>query len=319
MRMYVTDPITLRKMLDCSKRAWDTIVEHASTCVVNDGMLYAYSAEGIILSFNSICELVAAATFDGQNYQFLDDSTFTQKIFKDCLGSDQEVIVQDASCVVNDKKLNASSNPILSQTTDPPLHYEFTAPYQAGEIVPNLDSQPLSTSTGYPVNAQGVQSISNFHPPTNGVSGRNSSQSNEHGFLCSPHHNPLTTESSQINIGPFPHFPAAQHASNAYSNPLLSREEAEAYNNQTTGLLPHEYTVPHQGLAGMQNNYNLASSSQYRSAILRENVPNLTSSVMSTYSQNNDFGYPTSPLSNLMTESMVPSRTPKCAIARVGG
>ncbi|KAK4850682.1 hypothetical protein QYF36_008902 [Acer negundo] len=75
MRMYVTDPITPRKMLDCSKLAWDTIVEHASTCVVNDGMLYAYSAEGIILSFNSIYELVAAATFDGQNYQFLDDST----------------------------------------------------------------------------------------------------------------------------------------------------------------------------------------------------------------------------------------------------
>ncbi|KAI9186349.1 hypothetical protein LWI28_016449 [Acer negundo] len=69
MLMYVTDPITPRMVRT-------TVLFYlASTCVVNDGMLYAYSAEGIILSFNSIYELVAAATFDGQNYQFLDDST----------------------------------------------------------------------------------------------------------------------------------------------------------------------------------------------------------------------------------------------------
>ncbi|KAK3198232.1 hypothetical protein Dsin_021647 [Dipteronia sinensis] len=224
-----------------------------------------------------------------------------REILKDCTNPDWEVIVKDASCVVDEE------SPVL---------------HQAEEIVPNLDFQPLATSTGYPVNAQGVQSISNFHPPTNGVSGRNSSQSNEHGFLCSPHHNPLMTESSQINNGPHshfpaahvfnaysnpllsqeeaeaynnqttgplchefsvphqessqinnrphPHFPAAQHASNAfddaYSNPLLSQWEAEAYNSPTTGPLPHEYTVPHQGLAGMQNDYNPASSSQYMSA-----------------------------------------------------
>ncbi|KAK3198249.1 hypothetical protein Dsin_021664 [Dipteronia sinensis] len=72
MQMYFTDPTKLREMLDCSNQAWDKIVEHASTCVVNDGMLYAYSAEGIILSFNSVYNLVAAATFDGQNYQSID-------------------------------------------------------------------------------------------------------------------------------------------------------------------------------------------------------------------------------------------------------
>ncbi|KAK4851475.1 hypothetical protein QYF36_015459 [Acer negundo] len=253
-----------------------------------------------------------------------DDLNEQIEILEDCSDSDWEVIVQDASCVVDDKKLNASSNPILSQTTDPSLHYEFTAPYQgsagmqnyrnyassshhkggfstAEEIVSNLASQPQDTSTGYPVNAQGVQSSSNFHPPTNGVSGRDSSQSN----YSQSNYNPIVTESSQINNGPHPYFPAAQHASNAVDDSYSpSQLEADAYNSPTTGPLPHGYPVPQQGLAGMQNDCNLASTSQYLSAVLQENVPNFTSQlpVMSTHSLNNDFGDPTSLFSNLMTE-----------------
>ncbi|KAK4851394.1 hypothetical protein QYF36_014740 [Acer negundo] len=78
MRMYVTDPITLRKMLNCPKGAWDKIVEHASTCAVVDEKFYAYSVEGIGLLFNSIYMLVAA-TFDGHNYQYLDKLSVVQK------------------------------------------------------------------------------------------------------------------------------------------------------------------------------------------------------------------------------------------------
>ncbi|KAK0600865.1 hypothetical protein LWI29_019026 [Acer saccharum] len=85
--------------------------------------------------------------------------------------------------------------------------------------------------------AQGVQSISNFHPPTNGVSGRNL---------------------SQMIV-----------ASNVHGN-------AGACNSPTTGPLHHKYTGPHQALAGMPNNCNLPPSSQYRSATLQENDPNLT-------------------------------------------
>ncbi|TXG65213.1 hypothetical protein EZV62_006488 [Acer yangbiense] len=216
---------------------------------------------------NKQIEVMATMMLD---WYYVNESilNFGLQILKDCSDSDREVIVQDASCVVDDEKLNASTNPILSQTTDSQLHYEFAAPYQgfsgmqnannhasssqdhkggfstAEEIVPNLASQPLDTSTGYPVNAQGVQSNSN------GVSGQNSSQSN---------YNPLMTESSQINNGPHSHFPAEQHVfnafddtrANAFSNPLISQEEAEAYDNRTTGL------------AGMQNDCNPASSSQY--------------------------------------------------------
>ncbi|KAK4843655.1 hypothetical protein QYF36_011094 [Acer negundo] len=78
MRMYVTDPITLRKMLNCPKGALDKIVEHASTCAVVDEKFYAYSVEGIGLLFNSIYMLVAA-TFDGHNYQYLDKLSVVQK------------------------------------------------------------------------------------------------------------------------------------------------------------------------------------------------------------------------------------------------
>ncbi|KAK1584132.1 hypothetical protein Q3G72_030085 [Acer saccharum] len=107
----------------------------------------------------------------------------------------------------DDEKLNASSNPLISPTTGPHQgsagmqnyrNHASSSNHKGGfstaeEIVPNLASQPLSTSTGYPVNSQGVQSNSNFHPPTNGVSGQNSSQSNEHSLLCSPNYNPLMT------------------------------------------------------------------------------------------------------------------------------
>ncbi|TXG65233.1 hypothetical protein EZV62_006508 [Acer yangbiense] len=171
--------------------------------------------------------------------------------------------------------------------------------------VPNLAAQPLATSTGYPVNAQGVQSISNFHPPTNGVSGRNLSQLNEYGFQCSRNDNPVMTQSSRFNNGPHSHIPAA-HASNAFPNPVLIQGNAGACNSPTTGPLHHKYTGPHQvssqnnnglypqfpgvkdtatGLPchqytepnqGMPNNCNLAPSSQYRSATLQENDLNLT-------------------------------------------
>ncbi|TXG65242.1 hypothetical protein EZV62_006517 [Acer yangbiense] len=75
MRMYVTDPTKLREMLDCPDGAWNTIVEHASTCDVNDEISFTYSVDRIGLLFNSVYKLVAA-TFDGQNYQSVDDPTF---------------------------------------------------------------------------------------------------------------------------------------------------------------------------------------------------------------------------------------------------
>lgn len=68
-------------MLNAPSRTWETIVDHAITCVVDDEKLYAYSAnaDGVILLFNSIYKLVAA-TFDGKVYQTLDNLNSSQKV-----------------------------------------------------------------------------------------------------------------------------------------------------------------------------------------------------------------------------------------------
>ncbi|KAK1547913.1 hypothetical protein Q3G72_027543 [Acer saccharum] len=177
----------------------------------------------------------------------------------------KEAISQDFAVrdyrVKNDQKLNAVQmvHQVFAGMQNANNHASSSHDHKGGfstaeEIVPNLASQPLDTSTGYPANAQGVQGNSN------GVSGRNSSQSN---------YNPLMTESSQINNGPHSHFPA-EHVfnafndtrPNAYSNPLISQEEAEAYDNRTTGPLYHAFRVPHQGIQVVQYKKKFKDSSQ---------------------------------------------------------
>ncbi|KAK2638336.1 hypothetical protein Ddye_026131 [Dipteronia dyeriana] len=235
------------------------------------------------------------------NDMYTRDAKKLREILKDCTDEDWKEIVKDASRVVDDE------SPVLHQGSTGMQNYRNRASSSHGhkggsstaeEIVPNLAAQPLATSTDYPVNAQGVKSISDFHPPTNGVSGQNSSdQSNERGFHCSPNYIPLMTGSSQFNHGPHPHFPAAQRAFNAfedaYSNPSLSQWGA-------TVPLHHEYTVPNQGLAEMQNDCNPVSTFQYMSVLLQENVPNLTTQppAMSIPYLN----FPASPCSNFMAE-----------------
>lgn len=55
-----------------SNNTWEKIIEHATTCVVDDNEWYMYKvAESIVLVFNSIFKIVGAI-LDGQNYQPLD-------------------------------------------------------------------------------------------------------------------------------------------------------------------------------------------------------------------------------------------------------
>ncbi|XP_017977580.1 PREDICTED: calmodulin-binding protein 60 D [Theobroma cacao] len=85
LRLHVTDPSALRDMLGggISNRVWDTIIEHALTCVLDDDEWYTYTYYGaqqrVGLLLNSIFKVVAA-TFGGQNYQPLEKLTFSQKL-----------------------------------------------------------------------------------------------------------------------------------------------------------------------------------------------------------------------------------------------
>nr|XP_017224932.1 PREDICTED: calmodulin-binding protein 60 A-like [Daucus carota subsp. sativus] len=82
LQMYVTDPSSLRKVIGgdsgISNKIWDKIIEHATTCVLDDKMyLYTGAAHRVMLVFNSIWKVIGA-TFDGQNYQNLETLSFAQ-------------------------------------------------------------------------------------------------------------------------------------------------------------------------------------------------------------------------------------------------
>ncbi|KAG4189111.1 hypothetical protein ERO13_A08G207000v2 [Gossypium hirsutum] len=83
LRLHVTDPIALRNILGggISNRVWDTIIEHALSCVPDDDEWYTYhgTAQRVGLLLNSIYKVVEV-TFDGQNYLPVENLTFSQKL-----------------------------------------------------------------------------------------------------------------------------------------------------------------------------------------------------------------------------------------------
>lgn len=63
-----------------SNKIWDTIIEHATTCVLDNKMyLYTGAAQRVMLVFNSVWKVIGA-TFDGQNYQNLESLSFPQMV-----------------------------------------------------------------------------------------------------------------------------------------------------------------------------------------------------------------------------------------------
>ncbi|XP_039005602.1 protein SAR DEFICIENT 1-like [Hibiscus syriacus] len=83
LRLQVTDPSTLRNILGggISNRVWDTIIEHALTCVLDDDEWYTYygAAQRVGLLLNSIYQVIEV-TFDGQNYLPVENLNFSQKL-----------------------------------------------------------------------------------------------------------------------------------------------------------------------------------------------------------------------------------------------
>ncbi|KAJ6384610.1 hypothetical protein OIU78_027840 [Salix suchowensis] len=74
LQLYMVDPTTLRTVLGCgiSNKIWDTIIEHANTCVLDGSRFYSYfdAGQSIGLLFDSVYKVVGAM-FDGQNYEAL--------------------------------------------------------------------------------------------------------------------------------------------------------------------------------------------------------------------------------------------------------
>ncbi|MBA0680819.1 hypothetical protein Goari_012497, partial [Gossypium aridum] len=64
-----------------SNRVWETIIEHALSCVPDDDEWYTYhgTAQRVVLVLNSIYNVVEV-TFDGQDYLPVENLTFSQKL-----------------------------------------------------------------------------------------------------------------------------------------------------------------------------------------------------------------------------------------------
>ncbi|KAF6173652.1 hypothetical protein GIB67_023011 [Kingdonia uniflora] len=87
LRLLVTDPFSLRQILGngMSNRVWNTIIEHATTCVLdNKRYMHYYSGKQIGLLFNSVYKVIGAM-FDGQSCQFLENLTTPQMNFVECM------------------------------------------------------------------------------------------------------------------------------------------------------------------------------------------------------------------------------------------
>ncbi|GMI88877.1 hypothetical protein like AT2G18750 [Hibiscus trionum] len=114
LRLQVTDPSTLRNILGggISNRVWDTIIEHALSCVLDDDEWYTYygAAHRVGLLLNSIYQVVEV-TFDGQNYMPVEKLTFSQKLLVEDAKRQAYKNVQDL--VLIDRRAIAASPSML--------------------------------------------------------------------------------------------------------------------------------------------------------------------------------------------------------------
>ncbi|KAH6826477.1 hypothetical protein C2S53_014331 [Perilla frutescens var. hirtella] len=66
LRRCARDQSRLREIIQVSKRAWDTIIGHAKTCILGEEKFMYRTARGILL-FDSV-DKVVAVSFDGETY-----------------------------------------------------------------------------------------------------------------------------------------------------------------------------------------------------------------------------------------------------------
>ncbi|KAL3750055.1 hypothetical protein ACJRO7_011092 [Eucalyptus globulus] len=159
LQLHEVDASSLRNMLGTgiANRTWETIVRHASTCVVDDNKMYAYYQDSIKASilFNSVMK-VTQATLDGQTYQSLDKLTYSQKILVQNLrrqayhSKNQWVLLDSLPGITPSSTL--TDLPIESLIgVSPPLHHpDYTVLKQdRPKVTPECNYPPASTSHCY--------------------------------------------------------------------------------------------------------------------------------------------------------------------------
>ncbi|KAF8038866.1 hypothetical protein BT93_B1425 [Corymbia citriodora subsp. variegata] len=157
LQMYEANAPSLRNILGngIPKRTWETIVRHASTCVINDNKMYAFyqasNKAGIL--FNSAMK-VAQATLNGQTYQSMDKLTHSQKNLKWlAYNNKNQWVALDAVPSITPPRVltNLPTEPLISLS--PPLyHLDYTVLTQdRPEVTPEFNCSLASTTDCYNV------------------------------------------------------------------------------------------------------------------------------------------------------------------------
>ncbi|GLT47672.1 hypothetical protein SLA2020_213480 [Shorea laevis] len=161
LRWNAMDPTGLRNILGCgiSNRTWDAIVDHATTCVLDDDEMYSYygfaQTERIGLLLNSIYKVVAA-TFDGQNYLPLEKLTFGQKLLVEDVKRQAYKNAHEFT-LIDGRAIMGPSRPLTSFQSEPfnssnlgPQQLDFPVAIQGQpEMQLAISHSPNSTSYTY--------------------------------------------------------------------------------------------------------------------------------------------------------------------------
>ncbi|CAN1354992.1 Calmodulin-binding protein 60 B [Linum perenne] len=143
LQAYRVDQAALRNILGggISNRIWESIVEHANTCVLDETKFYVYNdnIQGIKLLFNSVYKLVAAMFNGSQSYEPLDRLTPPQKVLlenpkRQAYKNIKELIPMDSRSVF-------SPRPPLPPPPPPPIQSEL--PFHLPTTTNNLDFHQL--------------------------------------------------------------------------------------------------------------------------------------------------------------------------------
>lgn len=156
LQLYMTDPTMLRTVLGCgiSNKIWDTIIEHAATCVLDDSKFYSYfdAAQSIGLLFDSIYKVVGVA-FDGQNFESLHNLSPPQKalvenIKRQAYKNVNNFIQVDASAIFGPSR---SLTPLPAEPFNGPnlALQQLEFPVIRQEMQMDFNNSSSSTSYGY--------------------------------------------------------------------------------------------------------------------------------------------------------------------------
>ncbi|KAM7469941.1 hypothetical protein LguiA_008124 [Lonicera macranthoides] len=155
LKLYHSDPSKLRNILGggISNKAWETIIDHASACVLDDKLyMYCPNGETVSLVFNSVYK-VLGAVFGGQNYLYLDKLNVFQMRLVDDLKQKayknlNEIVPFDEHSVVTPPLLpSIQANPFSSTPLDLP---NFNLPTEEQDQVQmQMGSNHMATSPPY--------------------------------------------------------------------------------------------------------------------------------------------------------------------------